>query len=253
MKSEVGILIESSGDPVHHLKSFVKEVRKNVGRAPVILLVTKEQDWNSKGLLEADFGMNASVKVVEGQPENGASTYVYGLFELMNRSKRILEIDSGGAFDPDEIPRLLAKFDKKNVGAVLSTRFSGEGGYVGYPKQRQIVSQGATVLSNMFLGTNLTDASSGFEAFTSETLKKVFRAVPPEKWVSVSRGPLHMYQTEMRAIISKLGVPYVEHAITYGKNKKGGALPLSYIFQSLLAFCLVWSELRKIPSSKIKK
>lgn len=171
-----------------------------------------------------------------------AYAYLKGLETAMKMGgdkAKIIEIDSGGGHKPEQITRFISALGENQV--VLSSRFI-KGGEHKYPFQRRLISKTATVLSNLFLGTNLSDASSGFQGFKGNVLKEIFKAVPPEEWVSAVHGPFHMYQTEMRAYLSWGRYQYGETPISYGLEKQGKPLPAGYLFQCLVCFLRILSE-----------
>ena len=58
------------------------------------------------------------------------------------------------------------------------------------PPYRRLVSRGGTLLANLWLGMNLSDATSGFEAFRAEVLRSMALDA------FISHGGI--YQTEMK-------------------------------------------------------
>ena len=102
----------------------------------------------------------------------------------------------------------------------------------------------------MILGTRLKDAASGYEGFHSASLKRIFAQFPADTWLAAVIGPFHMYQTEMRAYISHLGIQYVELPITYGKEKIGKPLSLLYLMSAFKCLYLLWHKLHLLRARK---
>ncbi len=181
-----------------------------------------------------------STFVVDGK-YNFAYIYLKGLQEAAKRGSQIVEMDSGGGHIPEELGNFVDGL--KDFDVVWSSRFI-PGSKNEYPLSRKLTSWTVTQLSNIFLGTNLTDASSGFQGFRSDVLNELFRIVPPETWQCVGEEqPFHMYQTEIRALVSWMrGVKSVEVPITYGAEKEGRALPFTYQLKSLICFWEIWKR-----------
>ena len=161
----------------------------------------------------------------------------------------VIEIDIGGHL-PEQIPRFVQALETHDI--ALSTRFA-LGGSDAYPWQRKLPSQFVTLLSNWFLGTNLTDASSGFEGFRSEVLRNLFEVYDIDEWLALKKGPYHMYQTEMRALVTWMvelwGYSLTEVPITYGTEKSAKILPISYFAKSLACFMEIAKSQDEIKSA----
>lgn len=81
----------------------------------------------------------------------------------------ILEMDGGLSHLPEQIPRFLAAMGR-GVDFAPSTRFA-HGGVYAAPFPRWFFSRGGSVLANVFLGTKLSDMTSGFECFSAAALR----------------------------------------------------------------------------------
>lgn len=112
----------------------------------------------------------------------------------------ILEIDAGYSHQPSDIPQFFAKMSE-GYECVFGSRFCKGGEITETPLKRRVFSRGGTVLTNMMLGTQLKDMTSGFELFSRGALEKVVgRGIH-------SRG--HFFQTEIKAYCRNLRVAEV--------------------------------------------
>jgi dolichol-phosphate mannosyltransferase len=116
----------------------------------------------------------------------------------------ILEIDAGFSHAPSEISKLLNTM-AEGYDCVFGSRFCKGGKMIGVPAKRWITSFGGTIISNLLLGTRLSDMTSGFELFKREALEAILA-----KGI-VSRGPF--FQTEIKAFARRFKV--CEVPITY--------------------------------------
>lgn len=237
--SDLVVVVDSLNVGVDELIPFVETVLKTASKSNVdtqiLLAMHRGLDSNSDDVderMRKEFPGIARSVIVD--KNTFAFAYLKGLEEAMNLADRVIEIDSGGGHDPNEITRFIEGLDNYDI--VLSSRFM-EGGKNTYPLQRRTVSKTVTVLSNQFLGTDVTDAASGFQAFRSEALRDLFDKTPPEEWISARYGPFHMYQTEIMSRLAKMkDYTSTEVPITYGVGKEGQPFPASYLVESMVCF-----------------
>jgi dolichol-phosphate mannosyltransferase len=126
-------------------------------------------------------------------PENQCivDAYMRGYREAINSAcEWILEIDAGYSHQPSDIPKFFKKMIQ-NYDCVFGSRFCPNGKMTDCAKSRYITSLGGTMVSNLFLGTKLSDMTSGFELFKREALQKILN-----KGI-FSKGPF--FQTEIKA------------------------------------------------------
>ncbi len=136
-------------------------------------------------------------------PENRCvvDAYLRGYREALDAGcDWVLEIDAGYSHQPSDIPRFFEKMGE-GFDCVFGTRF-GRGGRISDSSlKREVISRGGTFLTNLLLGTKLSDMTSGFELFSRAALEHVL-----ERGVN-SRG--HFFQTEIKAHCHSFGVAEV--------------------------------------------
>jgi len=140
-------------------------------------------------------------------PENRCvvDAYVRGYREaIASGADWILEIDGGFSHRPSDLP-LFFETMAQGFDCVFGTRFGKGGKIEGSSFQRELVSRGGTILTNLLLRTKLSDMTSGFQLFKRDVLERIL-----EKGI-YSRGPF--FQTEMKAYCYRLN--YAETPITY--------------------------------------
>ena len=126
-------------------------------------------------------------------PENRCvvDAYLRGYREALDAGcDWVLEIDAGYSHQPSDIPRFFEKMSE-GFDCVFGTRFSRGGRISDSSLKREAISRGGTFLTNLLLGTKLSDMTSGFELFTRGALEQVL-----DKGIN-SRG--HFFQTEIKA------------------------------------------------------
>lgn len=122
--------------------------------------------------------------------------YLRGYREGLNAGcEWILEIDAGFSHQPSQIPQFFEKMSE-GYDCVFGSRFCEGGRFTDAPFSRYLISRWGSILTNVLLGTNLKDMTSGFEMFTSAALQMVL-----DRGIR-SRG--HFFQTEIKAYCRKL-------------------------------------------------
>jgi dolichol-phosphate mannosyltransferase len=140
-------------------------------------------------------------------PENRnvADAYIRGLREAyLGGHEAFIEMDAGLSHDPNEIPSFLMALSE-GFQCVFGSRYIHGGKNLGPPINRELLSKGGTLLSNLLLGTKLEDMTSGFEAFNRHTVKNII------SYPLKSRA--HFIQTEIRYLMRN--TRYKEIPIVY--------------------------------------
>ncbi len=188
--------------------------------------------------------MTDRVKCIFYEKSSGViSCYLEGFRRaLQDGAEFVIEMDGGGSHLPSEIPEFIEKLEE-GYDCVWGSRYVKGGDVSDHPLYRRILSSGGTLLSNLVLGTNLRDMTSGFEAFRREVLE----SLKLDQFLSTG----HMYQTEMRYYCRKLRT--VEVPIHY----RGGSssLRLKTVIEALeILFKLkkhekfIWKDERAIST-----
>jgi dolichol-phosphate mannosyltransferase len=136
-------------------------------------------------------------------PENRSvvDAYLRGYREALDAGcDWVLEIDAGYSHQPSDIPRFFEKMSEGHD-CVFGSRFCAGGRISESSLKREAISRGGTLLTNLLLGTRLSDMTSGFELFSRAALQEVL-----EKGIH-SRG--HFFQTEIKAHCRDLRVAEV--------------------------------------------
>lgn len=130
-------------------------------------------------------------------PENKCvvDAYIRGYKEALEHNcDWILEIDAGYSHQPSDIPKLFNKM-KEGYDCVFGSRFCRGGKVNDINIKRYLISKFGTLLTNILLGTKLSDMTSGFELFSKTTLKEILNMGIR------SRGPF--FQTEIKTYAHK--------------------------------------------------
>jgi dolichol-phosphate mannosyltransferase len=130
-------------------------------------------------------------------PENKniVDAYLRGYKEaLKNNHKLIIEMDAGLSHDPRALPMFLRVLNEGNECA-FGSRFINGGSIYDSTIKRTFLSKAGTILSNLLLGTNMYDMTSGYQGFHNCVVEKFIN----HKLLSTG----HFYQTELRYLLRK--------------------------------------------------
>lgn len=126
---------------------------------------------------------------------NVVDAYLAGYREaLKNGHELIIEMDAGLSHDPRALPMFLRVLNEGNECA-FGSRFMNGGSIYDSTWKRTCLSKVGTYLSNYLLGTNLYDATSGYQGFHARIVKQIL------DYGLLSEA--HFYQTEMRYLLRK--------------------------------------------------
>jgi len=125
-------------------------------------------------------------------PENRCvvDAYVRGYREALAAGCHwILEIDGGMSHDPADAPRFFETM-ARGYDCVFGTRLAHGGKFQAASLKRNIISRRGSFLTNLLLGTKLSDMTSGYELFTREALQMAL-----DKGI---KSRAHFFQTEIK-------------------------------------------------------
>jgi dolichol-phosphate mannosyltransferase len=169
-------------------------------------------------------------------PENQCvvDAYIRGYQEAINSAcDWILEIDAGYSHQPSDIPKFF-KTMILDYDCVFGSRFCQNGKMTDCAKSRYITSLGGTIISNLLLGTKLSDMTSGFMLIKREVLQNII-----DKGI-LARGPF--FQTEIRAYAHQFRITEVPIHYKEASHNIGGA-DLRDAFSNLWRlFCIRFSK-----------
>ena len=185
--------------------AFVDSVLTNcaiLGRRKFLAIVDQASTDGTRQILETQAATRPELAVIWAPENRGVvDAYIRGYREaLKTEADWILEIDAGFSHQPSDIPSLLEKM-RQGYDCVFGSRFCAGGSFVDRSFARYWISYGGTLVTNLLLGTKLTDMTSGFQLFTREALEIILR-----RGIE-SRGPF--FQTEMKAHCGNLNVAEV--------------------------------------------
>ena len=185
--------------------------RQAVGAVTLFAILDTASSDSTKDRLESHALGEPRLRVVWAPETRGvADAYVRGYREALTADcDWILEIDAGFSHDPGEIGRFLAAMAAGND-CVFGSRFQ-PGGRNRASWRRRVISRGGTALTNLLLGTTLSDMTSGYQMFTRGALEHVL-----EKGI-IAKGPF--FQTEIKTHCRTLRVAEIPIQYDAGSHR----------------------------------
>ena len=130
-----------------------------------------------------------TITIFEPKNKSVVDAYIRGFKQAINdKNDYIIEMDAGFSHQPKEIVKFVKKLEK-GFDCVFGVRPLWSIKYK-ISFKRRLFSLGGTILSNLLLGTKLSDTTSGFEAFNAKVLSDII------KKPLLSKG--HFFQTEIK-------------------------------------------------------
>lgn len=141
--------------------------------------------------------------------------YIAGFTWALERGyDAVVEMDADGSHRPEDLPRLLAAFER-GADAVIGSRYVPGGTVVNWPKSREFLSRGANIYNRIMLGTSVRDATGGFRVYKAQTL----RAIGLDGIESAG----YCFQIDMTLRVLQSGLNLVEVPITFVERERGSS------------------------------
>jgi len=129
------------------------------------------------------------------ETRNVVDAYLRGYREAYtNGHDLIIEMDAGLSHDPRALPMFLRVLNEGNECA-FGSRFINGGSMSDSPLRRRLLSRFGTILSNLFLNSNMYDMTSGYQGFHASVVGKLL------DFPLLSQA--HFCQTEIRYLLRK--------------------------------------------------
>lgn len=188
---------------------FLKSLKKYLGKNDKVICLTDNVTSKSTISFIKKFTKKNKKFILKYfiDTKTFAETKLKGLRLSVNFCDYIIDMDGNGAHNPLYLSLILKKIYTKKYDAVLSSRFLRGGKYIG-KINRYFLSYFGTILSNIILNMNYTDATGGYLCI-SKKITKIFLA---KKIYSKS----HFYHVELKNIINQFN--YLEVPIIYKKS-----------------------------------
>jgi len=196
---------------LHTLASIVHRIFEHNPEVHVLVIDDNSPDGTGK-LADQLKAKYANLEVLHRKSKNGlGAAYIDGFNNSINDFDVLVEMDADGSHDPQDLVTILKEIP--NYDCVLGSRWVPGGKVVNWPTSREILSRGGNSYARLMLGIDIGDATGGFRAYKTSTLKEL------ELSDIDSQG--YCFQVDMVRRLLKKGFKIKEVPITFTERTIG--------------------------------
>ena len=156
---------------LHTLASIVHRIFEHNPDVHVLVIDDNSPDGTGK-LADQLKAKYANLEVLHRKSKNGlGAAYIDGFNNSIDDFDVLVEMDADGSHDPQDLVTILKEIP--NYDCVLGSRWVPGGKVVNWPKSREILSRGGNSYARLMLGIDIGDATGGFRAYKTSTLKEL--------------------------------------------------------------------------------
>ena len=156
---------------LHTLASIVHRIFEHNPDVHVLVIDDNSPDGTGK-LADQLKAKYANLEVLHRKSKNGlGAAYIDGFNNSINDFDVLVEMDADGSHDPQDLVTILKEIP--DYDCVLGSRWVPGGKVVNWPKSREILSRGGNSYARLVLGIDIGDATGGFRAYKTSTLKQL--------------------------------------------------------------------------------
>lgn len=209
----------------------------------LVIIPTYNEKENIADILSAVFGLQQDFHVLvidDGSPDGTAqivrelrskfpaqlfleerkgklglgTAYIHGFkWALTKGYNYIFEIDADFSHNPKDLIRLYDACKKGGADVAVGSRYVSEGGVINWPKERIVLSKGASIYTRMITWMPVKDPTAGFICYKREVLEAI--NLDAISFVG------YAFQIEMKFAAWKLGFKIVEVPIIFQDRTHG--------------------------------
>jgi dolichol-phosphate mannosyltransferase len=210
-----------------NITEFLHRLRAAVPQCDILVVDDNSPDGTA-ALAEAAGAELGQIDVLHRPGKQGLGVaYRAGMGEALARGYDvILQMDADLSHDPAAVPSLLQAIDD-GADMVVGSRYVPGGSIPHWPWHRRALSKYGNAYTGFQLRTGVSDATSGFRAYRSDSL----RAIDPASTRATGYG----IQIELAYRMSKWGGKIVEVPISFADRTRGvSKMSLKIIAEEML-------------------
>jgi glycosyltransferase involved in cell wall biosynthesis len=197
---------------VDNIEPIVKRLRVAVPEAHALVVDDGSPDGTgdvADGLAAADDHLHVMHRTAKA---GLGAAYIAGFrWALENGYEAVVEMDADGSHAPEELPRLLSALHDADL--VLGSRWVPGGEVRNWPRNRFLLSRGASLYTRIALGLPIKDATGGYRVYRAPVLEKL------ELDTVASAG--YCFQVDLLWQSWRAGLRVVEVPITFTERERG--------------------------------
>ncbi|MDF1488540.1 polyprenol monophosphomannose synthase [Tessaracoccus caeni] len=156
-----------------NIESITSRIRRSVPEAHILVADDNSPDGTGQ-IAHRLASQDEHIHVMHRKGKQGlGAAYLAGFhWGLDNGYGVIVEHDADGSHQPEQLPALLQAL-ADGADMAKGSRWVPGGSVVNWPKHREFISRGGSLWTRFWLGIPVKDATGGFNAFRSETLRGI--------------------------------------------------------------------------------
>ncbi len=229
-----------------NIERITARVRAAVPSAHILVADDNSPDGTGKiadSLADADDHIHVLHRL--GKEGLGAAYLAGFTWGIDNGFDVLIEMDADGSHSPEQLPSLLDAL--RGADLVLGSRWVPGGSVTNWPKSREFLSRGGNWYTRKALALPLMDATGGYRAYRTSTLKKI------DLDGVGSAG--YIFQVDLAYRVIQSGMRVVEVPISFTEREIGTSKMSQSIVTEALWKVTVWGfreRMRKAGRQRIR-
>ena len=155
--------------------------------------------------------------LLEREGKLGLGTaYIAGFkYGLAHGYEYLFEMDADFSHSPSDLPRLLHPLEEGQFDVAIGSRYTKGGMIKNWPKDRLILSYGASIYVRFITWLSIKDPTAGFICYK----RKVLETIPIDSITFVG----YAFQIEMKYVADLLGFRLIEVPIVFIDRERGAS------------------------------
>ncbi len=224
--------------PTYNESENLADISEAIIRHGYRLLIVDDSSPDGTGeIADRLAAADPAVSVLHRSTKEGLGpAYAAGFDHALAEGAEILvEMDADFSHDPADLPRLVEAIDE-GADLAIGSRYVDGGATPDWPLGRRLISKGGNLYARLMLGIPTHDATAGFRAFRSTTL----RSLPYREAQSSGYG----FQVEMAMRAHEAGMTVVEVPISFRDRTRGTSKMGTGIVVEAMWLVTVWGGQR---------
>ena len=167
------LVIIPTFNEAQNIESITNRLRRAVPDAHILVADDNSPDGTG-AIADRLAASDDHIHVMHRKGKEGlGAAYLAGFHWGLDEGYGVLvQHDADGSHQPEQLPRLLDAI-RDGADMVKGSRWVKGGSIVNWPKSRQLISQGGSLWTRIWLGLPVKDATGGFNAFRASTLRGI--------------------------------------------------------------------------------
>jgi dolichol-phosphate mannosyltransferase len=220
-----------------NLESIAGRVRAALPAADLLVVDDNSPDGTGD-LADKVAETDPQVQVMHRTDKAGlGKAYIAGFGWALERGYDVIvEMDADGSHQPEHLPSLVAALNGADLS--IGSRWVPGGKVVNWPRTREALSRAANVYTRIMLGLGVRDATAGFRAYRTATL----RTISLDQVESTG----YCFQIDLTLRVADAGLRIVEVPITFVEREHGASKMSNSIIMEAFWRVAQWGTSRRL-------